>query len=122
MFFFFPRQPSISRPPTVLSPVPQHVSLSGSTDVPMFTRTEHPVHCDTDLNPDGRETEVTCYGILIPSPITPPKNTLCNNPDSFVGSKEDFEISTLEELGLPFATTSIRGGESEALRRLARVL
>lgn len=48
------------------------------------------------------------------------KTTLCNNLDSLVGPKGVFEILTLEELGgLPFATTSIRGGESEALKRLA---
>lgn len=41
----------------------------------MFTRTEHPVHRDVDLNAGEYETEVTCYGIMISSPITPPKDT-----------------------------------------------
>jgi len=37
----------------------------------MFARREHPVRPDVALNAVGPETEVICYGIMIPSPITP---------------------------------------------------
>lgn len=38
--------------------------------------------------------------------------------DTFSGPNGDFAIPTLEELGLPQATTSIHGGETEGLYRL----
>lgn len=41
----------------------------------MFTRTEHPVHRNVDVNVGERETEVACHGSVICSPITTPKDT-----------------------------------------------
>ncbi|KAN0085951.1 hypothetical protein V8E55_007085 [Tylopilus felleus] len=48
-------------------PLPKHIPSLGSIDIPKFTRTEHPVHRNVDLN-----------------------------ADSCVGSRGDFEIPTLE--------------------------
>ena len=78
-------------------PLPKHIPSLGSIDIPKFTRTEHPVHRNVDLNAGERETEVICYGIMIPSPIkhTKPPDDL-KNLDSCVGSRGDFEIPTLE--------------------------
>jgi cryptochrome len=38
------------------------------------------------------------------------------------GPKGDFAVPTLEELGIPKATTSIRGGETEALKQLDHII
>lgn len=49
----------------------------------------------------------------------PLSRSIILSTDTLAGPSGDFSIPTLEELGLPKATTSIRGGETEALRRLA---
>ncbi|KAF9459758.1 FAD binding domain of DNA photolyase-domain-containing protein [Collybia nuda] len=59
-----------------------------------------PIDYSTDLNNGIRNREVTCF-------------------DTFSGPKGDFGVPAIDELGLSRPTTSIRGGESEALRRLA---
>ena len=94
------------------SPAPKHIPPPRVQIFRFFTRTKHPVRLDVDLNAGDRETEIIYYGIMIPSPITPPKTP--DIRDSFAGSRGDFEIPTR-------ATTSIRGGESVALRRLAGI-
>lgn len=52
-------------------PPPKHIPPPGDTDIPMFSRPEYSVNRHVALNAVGRETEVICYGIMIPSPITP---------------------------------------------------
>ncbi len=42
--------------------------------------------------------------------------------DSLAGPRNDFAIPTMDELGLPPATTHIRGGETEGRRRMAEWL
>ncbi|KAH7926248.1 hypothetical protein BV22DRAFT_1104439 [Leucogyrophana mollusca] len=87
--------PAPSRP---LLPPPSLPPPGNTTLIP-FSRKDHPVANGVDVNEDDRETVVTCY-------------------DTLAGRDGDFSIPTLEELGLPPATTSIRGGETEALKRL----
>ncbi|KAK7036626.1 hypothetical protein VNI00_011559 [Paramarasmius palmivorus] len=91
--------PEPSRP----LPAPKSLPPPGDTDatnlrVPKTSREEH-TNSDFDMNAETRVGQVTCY-------------------DSIAGPSHNFEIPTMEELGLPEATTSIRGGEKEALRRL----
>jgi deoxyribodipyrimidine photolyase len=45
-------------------------------------------------------------------------NLFASSLDTIAGPQGDFAIPSLDELGLPKGTTSIRGGETEALRRL----
>lgn len=71
--FFCPRAAKNLPAPDRPLPPHRHLPSLASTDIPTFTRTEHPVHRDINRNAGGRETEVTCYGITLPSPITPPK-------------------------------------------------
>jgi len=79
---------------------PEKLPPPGDTDLgDAFTRKHHPIGHDMDMNGDTRETELHCY-------------------DHIASPNNDFAIPSMDELGLPPATTSIHGGETEALRRL----
>jgi len=41
---------------------------------------------------------------------------------SIMGPKKDFAVPTLTEMGIPAATTPIRGGETFALSKISRTL
>uniref|UniRef100_A0A0W0FWC1 Photolyase/cryptochrome alpha/beta domain-containing protein n=1 Tax=Moniliophthora roreri TaxID=221103 RepID=A0A0W0FWC1_MONRR len=86
----------LQEPPRPL-PAPKSLPPPGDTTISDLNVSDHSKRAsgDVDINEETRLSQVTCYG---PS--------------------HNFEIPTLEELGLPEATTSIRGGEKEALRRL----
>ncbi|KAG8216498.1 hypothetical protein J3R82DRAFT_6613 [Butyriboletus roseoflavus] len=96
-FFFFLRLSRISRLLTVLSRFPNTLSPPGRI-----------LRCSHVQNILFTAMSISTLGSVKRS-----------DPDSSVGPRGDFEIPTLKEFGLPLVTTSIRGGESEALRRLA---
>ncbi|KAH7915052.1 FAD binding domain of DNA photolyase-domain-containing protein [Hygrophoropsis aurantiaca] len=85
--------PSRPLPPPDKLPSPGDMPLAG------FSREDHPVMTGVDLNEAYRVSATTCF-------------------DTMAGPDGNFSIPTMEELGFPPATTSIHGGETEALKRL----
>ncbi|KAJ3175846.1 hypothetical protein HDU87_005674 [Geranomyces variabilis] len=79
-------------------PAPNSIPPPGPLDLAL-DRNYHPVSRPVDRNARDRTAEVTVY-------------------DTFTGPHADFAVPTLEELGMPPATTPYRGGEAEGLKRL----
>ncbi|KAF8709153.1 DNA photolyase, partial [Rhizoctonia solani] len=78
---------------------PRELISPGDLHLNSLSREDHPVNREHDLNEKTRIGPVTCF-------------------DTLIGPKGDFAIPTLEELGYPKPTTTIRGGEKEGRTRL----
>ncbi|KAF8681398.1 DNA photolyase [Rhizoctonia solani] len=78
---------------------PRELISPGDLHLESLSREDHPVNREHDLNEKTRIGPVTCF-------------------DTLIGPKGDFAIPTLEELGYPKPTTTIRGGEKEGRSRL----
>ncbi|CCO26431.1 cryptochrome [Rhizoctonia solani AG-1 IB] len=86
---------SVPRP----TAAPKKLIPPGDLHLGSLSREDHPVNREHDLNEKTRISPVTCF-------------------DTLTGPKGDFAVPTLEELGYPNPTTTIRGGEKEGRARL----
>ncbi|KAI5480156.1 hypothetical protein MNV49_001817 [Pseudohyphozyma bogoriensis] len=97
---------SLPAPPLPI-PAPTSLPSPGNTDFKL-DRKDHSVKQwqEKDLNKESRESG---------------KTERDKSYESFSGPKDDFAVPTMEELGM-VATTSIRGGETDALKVLEEFL